>query len=77
MLCENMPTVIVDWKRCSGKGTCVDICSVGVFELQEIKEYPETLKAVPVKMQECILCMKCISNCIERAIIVKENKTNL
>jgi NAD-dependent dihydropyrimidine dehydrogenase PreA subunit len=53
----------------------VDICPVAVFELQEIIEHPETLKAVPVKMDECILCMKCISKCIEQAIIVKENKT--
>lgn len=68
-----MPIVIVDWNRCSGKGTCVDVCPVAVFELQELMEHPETLKAVPVKMDECILCMKCSSICFENAITVKDD----
>lgn len=67
-----MPNVVVDWNRCSGKGTCVDICPTGVFELQELLMHPETLKAVPVRMEECILCMKCISTCCEQAISVKD-----
>ena len=62
--------VIVDWKRCSGQGTCVELCPVAVFELQEIMEHPETLKAVPVKMTECTLCMKCVPACNEQAITV-------
>jgi NAD-dependent dihydropyrimidine dehydrogenase PreA subunit len=67
---ENMPIVVVNWNRCSGAGTCVNMCPVAVFELQEIAKHPETLKAVPVKMQECIVCMKCIPICIEQAITV-------
>ncbi len=66
-----MPIVIVDWNRCSGKGTCVDVCPAGVFELQELIAHPETLKAVPVRMDKCNLCMKCISACCELAISVK------
>ena len=69
-----MPKVVVDWNRCSGKGTCVKVCPVAVFELQEIKEHPETLKAVPVKMDDCILCMKCVPVCSEQAITVKKDK---
>lgn len=65
--------VVVDWDRCSGKGTCVEVCPVAVFELQELMEHPETLKAVPVKMNECILCMKCVPVCIEHAITVKND----
>lgn len=64
--------VIVDWNKCSGKGTCVDCCPVAVFELQELKEHPETLKAVPVNTEECIFCMKCIPLCVEEAITVKK-----
>lgn len=30
-----MPTVVVDWNRCSGKDTCVEVCPVNVFEFQE------------------------------------------
>jgi len=68
-----MPIVIVDWDRCSGRGTCVEVCPAAVFELQELMEHPETLKAVPVKMDDCILCMKCISICFENAITVKDD----
>ena len=68
-----MPIVIVDWNRCSGRGTCVEVCPAAVFELQELMEHPETLKAVPVKMDDCILCMKCISICFENAITVKDD----
>ena len=68
-----MSIVVVDWNRCSGKGTCVDVCPVAVFELQELRVHPETLKAVPVKMEECTFCMKCVSICIEQAITVKKN----
>ena len=65
-----MPTVSVDWNRCSGKGTCVEVCPVNVFELREIKGHPETLKAVSVREEDCILCMECIDQCIEDAIAV-------
>jgi NAD-dependent dihydropyrimidine dehydrogenase PreA subunit len=68
-----MPIVVVDWNRCSGKGTCLEVCPVAVFDLQEIMEHPETLKAVPAKMDECILCMKCVPVCVENAITVKND----
>jgi NAD-dependent dihydropyrimidine dehydrogenase PreA subunit len=68
-----MPIVIVDWNRCSGKGTCVEICPAAVFELQELMEHPETLKAVPIKMDKCSLCMKCVLGCAEQAITVKND----
>jgi 4Fe-4S ferredoxin len=68
-----MRNVNVNWNRCSGKGTCVEVCPTAVFELQELVEHPETLKAVPVRMEECILCMKCVSACIEDAITIKKD----
>lgn len=66
-----MPRVTVNWNRCSGKGTCVDVCPVNIFELQELAEYPETLKAVPVRADDCVLCMACMAQCIEQAISVE------
>ena len=72
---EIMSIVVVDWNRCSGKGTCVDVCPVSVFELRELIEHPETLKAVPVKWDECMLCMKCIHVCVEDAITIKNGST--
>jgi len=71
-----MPIVVVDWNRCSGKGTCVEVCPVAIFELQELMEHPETLKAVPTKMDECSLCMKCVPVCVEHAITVKKDNTS-
>jgi NAD-dependent dihydropyrimidine dehydrogenase PreA subunit len=68
-----MPAVVVDWNRCSGKGTCVEVCPVAVFELQEIMDHPETLKAVPVKMEGCILCKKCVPACVEEAITIRKD----
>jgi NAD-dependent dihydropyrimidine dehydrogenase PreA subunit len=68
-----MPIVVVDWNRCSGQGTCLDVCPAAVFELQELMEHPETLKAVPVKIDECVLCMKCVPVCSEGAISVKND----
>ena len=70
-----MPLIVVDWNRCSGKGTCVEVCPAAVFELQELMAHPETLKAVPVKMKECVLCMKCVAICHEQAITVKNGST--
>lgn len=67
-----MPKIAVNWNRCSGKGSCVKICPVNVYELQSIKEHPETLKAVPLRTEDCILCMKCIEVCKERAIAIEE-----
>lgn len=66
-----MPKVRVDWNRCSGKGTCVDVCPVNVFELQEVAEHPETLKAVPIRVEACVLCMECVVKCIEHAIQIE------
>ena len=70
-----MLIIVVDWNSCSGKGTCVEVCPAAVFELQELMGHPETLKAVPVKMEECVLCMKCVPVCHEQAITVKNDPT--
>jgi NAD-dependent dihydropyrimidine dehydrogenase PreA subunit len=68
---NNTPKVLIDWNRCSGKGTCIEVCPFNVFELQEIENHPETLKAVAVRIENCTLCMKCIPACVEDAIIVE------
>jgi len=70
---KNMPVVVVNWNRCSGKGTCIKVCPFGVFELQEIKEHPETVKAVPVNVENCTFCMKCIPACIEQALTITKD----
>ena len=48
------------------------ICPAGVFELHYVRDHPETLKAIPVRADECTMCMECIPRCIERAITVEK-----
>jgi len=67
-----MPKVKVDWTKCNGDSICVDVCPVDVFELQDIVEHPDTQKSVPVREDDCILCMACVTSCPTEAIIVEE-----
>jgi NAD-dependent dihydropyrimidine dehydrogenase PreA subunit len=55
-----------------GRGTCVDNCPPSVFELQDLVEYPNSKKSVPVKSNDCILCMTCVTSCPTGAITVEE-----
>jgi NAD-dependent dihydropyrimidine dehydrogenase PreA subunit len=55
----------VDEDKCVGCGECVDICPVGVLELQDEK-------AVPVNAEECIGCESCVEVCEQGAITVTE-----
>jgi len=67
-----MPKVKVDWTKCNGCGTCVDNCPVMVFELQDLHEYPDSEKSVPVRAEDCIFCMTCVTSCPTAAITVEE-----
>lgn len=57
--------VIVDSKKCKGCEECLEVCTVGVFEMREGK-------SVPVKVKECLGCQSCVEICKERAITVRE-----
>ena len=67
-----MAEVKVDLEKCNGDGVCVDVCPVEVFELQELPDYPGEQKSVPVRADECILCMACETSCPTEAITVEE-----
>ena len=67
-----MPKVKVDWTRCNGDAVCVDVCPVDVFELQDLPEHPDAKKSVPVRADDCILCMACVTSCPTEAITVEE-----
>ena len=64
-----MVSVKVDGEECTGCGTCIDTCPVGVFELQE-KE--GKILSVPILEEECIVCRACEVQCTEEAIEVIE-----
>ena len=66
-----MTKVIVDWKTWNGDSICVDICSVEVFEMQEVDSYTDSKKSVPVKTKDCISCTACIRSCPTNAITVE------
>lgn len=67
-----MPKVKVEWKKCNGCGTCVDSCPASVFELQDLKDYPDSKKSMAVRADDCILCMTCVALCPTGAITVEE-----
>jgi tetrahydromethanopterin S-methyltransferase subunit A len=57
--------VKIDIERCTGCGTCIDICPEKVFELQEGKE--KKVSKV-VAEDRCFACRACEVRCPERAI---------
>jgi NAD-dependent dihydropyrimidine dehydrogenase PreA subunit len=64
-----MVKVEIDLNKCDGDGTCVDVCPVDVFELQEIEG---KTKAVVVDNDACIVCRACEVQCPQQAITVTE-----
>jgi NAD-dependent dihydropyrimidine dehydrogenase PreA subunit len=60
-----MVKILVDNDKCTGCGTCVDVCPVSVYEIRDEK-------AVPVKTYGCLLCRACEVQCPERAIQIIE-----
>jgi NAD-dependent dihydropyrimidine dehydrogenase PreA subunit len=60
-----MVEVKIDIEKCTGCGTCVDTCPVGVFEIQNEK-------SVAVNPDECLACKACEAQCPENAIEIVE-----
>ena len=61
-----MVKIIVDNDKCTGCGTCVDVCPVGVYELDT-----EAGKTKRVAEEECIECEACVDQCPEQAIKIE------
>jgi NAD-dependent dihydropyrimidine dehydrogenase PreA subunit len=55
----------INLEKCTGCGTCVDVCPVGVYELQDGK-------SSAVNANECIACRVCETECPENAIEIIE-----
>lgn len=60
-----MPKPIIDEKKCTNCGTCVDVCPMAVFEKGE-----NTAKVV--KPEDCIGCRACEVQCPEECIKVED-----
>ncbi|MCK4582888.1 ferredoxin family protein [Candidatus Bathyarchaeota archaeon] len=59
-----MPTITIS-DACDGDGVCIDICPMNVYDLVDNR-------AVPERVDDCILCMACVNACPNQAIIVEE-----
>ncbi|MDH5266464.1 MAG: 4Fe-4S binding protein [Candidatus Bathyarchaeota archaeon] len=60
-----MVEIKIDEEKCTGCGTCVDICPVGVLEIKDEK-------SVVVNLDECLVCRACEVQCPEGAIEIIE-----
>jgi len=60
-----MVEIKIDLEKCTGCGTCVDTCPVGVYEIQDGK-------SVAVNAEECLACRACETQCPENAIEIIE-----
>lgn len=60
-----MVEINIDFGKCTGCGTCVDVCPVGVYELRDEK-------SAVVDVDECLVCRVCETECPEGAIEVVE-----
>jgi NAD-dependent dihydropyrimidine dehydrogenase PreA subunit len=60
-----MVKISIDLEKCTGCGTCVDICPSGVYELKDGK-------SVAVNVDACLVCRACESQCPNAAITVIE-----
>ncbi|MCK4378588.1 MAG: 4Fe-4S binding protein [Deltaproteobacteria bacterium] len=54
---------VINKEKCSGCGTCVDVCPSDVFAFQD--EVPQV-----VAPEECIECSACVENCPSEAVIL-------
>ncbi|MFO8016121.1 MAG: 4Fe-4S binding protein [Candidatus Woesearchaeota archaeon] len=59
-----MAKPVIDKSKCTGCGTCVQVCPMEVFKL-------EKGKSKAVKPDECIGCGACEAQCPQEAIKVE------
>lgn len=62
-----MVKVKIDSNKCTGCKTCVEICPMGVFEMDE-----KTKKSVAKRASECIACRACEVQCPAGAIKIED-----
>lgn len=67
-----MPKITVDLDKCEGAGVCADVCPMNVYDIVEMPEYNNERKSQPTRMEDCIMCLACVSACPTEAITVEE-----
>lgn len=61
-----MPEPVIDESKCTGCNSCIEICPIEIFKLEENK-------AKVAKPKECIGCRACEIQCPENCIVIKED----
>lgn len=61
-----MVKIKIDKKKCTGCGTCVEICPMSLYGLNDEKA------AITGNIEECVICRACESSCPSGAIEVVE-----
>jgi len=59
----------IDYSRCNGCGTCVDLCPMDVLRLDA-----STKKAVITYLRDCMSCFACEEECPKEAIFVTPDR---
>jgi NAD-dependent dihydropyrimidine dehydrogenase PreA subunit len=62
--------VSIDRERCKGCEECLEICTAGVFEMQDSR-------CLPLNVRACVGCRSCVEVCQEDAINVTENQPRM
>jgi len=60
-----MPTITIDYDKCTFCQTCVSTCPMGVYEVQGDQ-------VVVANPDECVVCRACEAACPNEAITVEE-----
>ncbi len=62
-----MVEINIDLDSCTGCGTCVDSCPVGIYSMEADKA------KVTGDISECVVCRACENSCPASAITVTED----
>ena len=67
--------ITIDWNKCAVMGICVEVCQVGVWDVEDVQNYDDERKGHPNRPEDCIQCMACSDSCPTQAITIEDSET--